>query len=102
MKNLLIKEHINICNFFLFLILRVRGNLNNFDFLNNRTYEVEEKIYEWEPSYNTVGLVNYETIFTFLILFDFQPIIEILRRQAYAELEFVWVAELEKRLILRS
>jgi len=90
MKNFFIKENIYISDFFLLLILRVRGNFNDFNFLNYRTYKVKEKINEWKPRENTVGLMNNIKILTFQVLI-YHPVIYILSRQAYAELELIWI-----------
>ena len=90
MKNFFIKENIYISDFFLLLILRVRGNFNDFNFLNYRTNKVKEKINEWKPRDNTVGLMNNVKILTFQVLI-YHPVIDILSRQAYAELELIWI-----------
>ena len=90
MKNFFIKENIYISDFFLLLVLRVRGNFNDFNFLNYRTNKVKEKINEWKPRVNTVGLMNNVKILTFQVLI-YHPVIDILSRQAYAELELIWI-----------
>lgn len=101
MKNFLIKEHINIRNVFLLLILWISGNLNYFNLLNNWAYKIKEKINKRESRHNAVGFMNNKKILTFLVLFYLYSVVEILRRQAYAELELIRIAKLKEWLILR-